>query len=105
MTTQVVPLDPVPSQSLSISLAGQNCEITLTTMATGLYFTLTADGVSICINMICRNVAQLLLDRGYLGFVGDFAFVDVQADADPDYAGLGSRWFLLYNDDPPALDA
>lgn len=100
MTVQVIPLEAVPAQTMNIVLAGQNCQLALTTLATGLYFTLTADGVSICINTICRNVAHLLEDRGYLGFVGDFAFVDQQGDADPEYTGLGTRWLLLYNDAP-----
>lgn len=100
MTVQVIPLEPIPSQTLNIVLAGQNCQLALNTLATGMYFTLTADGESICINTICRNVAQLLLDRGYLGFVGDFTFVDQVGDADPVYTGLGSRWLLLYNDAP-----
>lgn len=100
MTVQVIPLEPIPSQTLNMVLAGQNCQLAVSTLATGMYFTLTADGRSICINTICRNIARLLLDRGYLGFVGDFAFVDQQGDADPQFAGLGSRWLLLYNDAP-----
>jgi len=100
MTTQVIPLEPVPAQSLNIVLAGQNCQINVDTLGTLLYFTLTADGVSVCINTVCRNIARLLLDRGYLRFVGDFQFVDTQGVDDPEYTGLGTRWLLLYNDAP-----
>lgn len=100
MTVQLIPLDAIPSQTLSIVLAGQNCQIAVDTLSTGMYFTLTADGRSICINTICRNSQLLLEDRRYLGFVGDFAFIDINGDADPEFAGLGSRWFLLYNDAP-----
>jgi len=105
MTTQTVPLAAVPSQTLSIVLAGQNCDIALTTLSTGLYFSLTADGNVIVRTMVCRNLARLLLDRGYRGFVGDFVFVDSQGVDDPVYTGLGTRWLLIYNDDPPPVPA
>lgn len=103
MTTQVVPLTAVPAQTLSIVLAGQNCAISVYTLSTGIYFDLDANGVAICRTVICRNLAQLLLDRGYKGFVGDFVFTDTQGDDDPDYTGLGLRWLLLYRDDPPPV--
>jgi hypothetical protein len=103
MTTQTVPLAAVPSQTLAIVLNGQNCEITLTTLSTGLFFSLTADGTPICLFTVCRNLARLLLDRGYLGFVGDFVFVDTRGVDDPDYTGLGTRWLLVYNDAPPPV--
>lgn len=103
MTTQVVPLAAVPSQTLSIVLRGQSCAISIFTRTTGIYFDLDADGVTIVRGMICRNEARLLLDRGYKGFVGDFVFVDTQGVDDPIYTGLGARWLLLYRDDPPSV--
>lgn len=103
MTTQVVPLTAVPTQTLAIVLAGQNCDITVTTLSTGLYFSLTANGEPITLFTICRNLGRLLLDRAYKGFVGDFVFVDTQGVDDPVYTGLGSRWLLIYNDDPPPV--
>lgn len=103
MTTQVVPLSAVPSQTLSIVLAGQNCAISVYTLSSGLYFDLEADSVVICRTMVCRESARLLLDRGYRGFVGDFVFVDTQGGDDPVYTGLGARWLLLYRDDPPPV--
>ncbi len=101
MTTQVIPLAPVPTQTLSIVLAGQNCAIEVKTLATGLYFSLSNDGTPVCVNTVCRNLARLLLNRGYTGFVGDFVFVDTQGASNPVYTGLGDRFLLIYNDDPP----
>lgn len=95
-----VPLTALPAQTLGIILANQNCGIALSTLPTGLYFDLTLDSTPIVTKMICRNGARLLLDRQYLGFVGDFIFVDTQAGngigQDPIYAGLGTRYQLLY---------
>ncbi len=96
-----VALNPVPSQTLQVVLGGQNCQINVYQENTGLYFDLIANGVTICTATICRNLARLLNDRQYLGFVGDFSFFDtmnpdVDAGQDPGYAGLGSQFVLLY---------
>lgn len=103
MTTQTIPLSAVPSQTLSIVLAGQNCQIAVYTLSTGLYLDLTADDVVITRTVVCRNRARLLLDRAYKGFVGDLVFVDQQGEDDPLYTGLGTRWLLFYRDDPPPV--
>lgn len=97
MTRQVVPLAPVPSQSLSIVLGGQNCAIKVFTLATGTYLDLEANDVPIRRGVICRNRARLLVGREYRGFRGDLRFIDTQGDADPHYAGFGSRWLLIYD--------
>lgn len=97
-----VPLSAVPSQSFAITLDGQPCNITVEQKSTGLYFSLLFQGQPITVNARCLNLALLLQDRRYLGFVGDFAFADLAAaqdpltGADPDYTGLGSRFFLSY---------
>lgn len=100
--SQIVPLSAIPAQTLSIVLNGQNCQISVYTLSTGLFLDLSVGGVQILTAMICRNAAQLLLDRTYLGFVGDLVFVDTQANptlfdgADPVYTGLGAQFQLIY---------
>lgn len=104
-----VPLSAVPSQTLQIVLDGQNCQIsvytkngydfsdpTLSTAAPYICFDLTANGETITTTQNCLDGARLLLNRQYFGFVGDFVFIDTQGDEDPQYAGLGTRWLLLY---------
>lgn len=96
-----VPLNAVPSQTVQIVLGGQNCQIAVYQKSTGLYFDLTANGVTICTATLCRNLQRLLDDRQYFGFVGDFSFFDTQnptvdAGTDPDYTGLGDRFQLIY---------
>jgi hypothetical protein len=88
----VVPLAAVPSQTVDITLALQPAHITVRTIGSKLYFSL--DGVAV--NRICRDRQRLLVDSQYRGFVGDFAFVDTQGADDPTFAGLGSRYQLVY---------
>jgi len=97
----VVPLVPVPSQTLAIVLAQQNCAINLYTRGAFLYFDLSYNGIDVVTCRICRNVQRLLRDAGYHGFIGDFMFLDLHvADLingeDPAYSGLGSRFQLVY---------
>lgn len=91
-----VPLAAVPAQTLNTVLASQNCQISVYTKTTGIYLDLTVNGVAITTCVRCVVGARLLLDRAYLGFIGDLEFVDTQGQDDPSYTGLGSRWLLIY---------
>jgi hypothetical protein len=116
-----VPLQSTPSQSLNINLDGQNAQINVYQLGvspeTSLYFDLLLNGAPIVNTRICRGyggfpeetaggveVTQppyMLTEQQYLGFSGDFLFIDTQASPtqnaqDPVYTGLGTRWQLLY---------
>lgn len=91
-----MPLAAVPSQTFSIVLAGQNCQLAVYQKSTGLYMDLVVNGTPVTTCVRCVEGARLLLDRKYLGFIGDFGFIDTQGNSDPVYTGLGSRWQLLY---------
>lgn len=91
-----VPLAAVASQQFGITLNGQACQITVYQKTTGLYFDLLFNGDPITNTVRCLNFARLLQDRQYLGFSGDFMFVDTQGDTDPTYTGLGARYQLIY---------
>lgn len=90
----------VPSQTMSINLGGQACQLELRTLGldadAALYFTLSVGATPIVKTRICRNVQRLLADAQYQGFQGDLMFIDTQGDTDPTYAGLGARYVLLY---------
>lgn len=90
----IVPLNAVPSQTVSCTVGGQVARITVRTIGTLLYFSL--DGV--VTNRICRDRQRLLVDAKYRGFVGDFQFVDTKGADDPKYWGLGDRWQLVYGE-------
>ena len=91
----LVPLTAVPSQNVAIVLDGQSCQISVFTLPTGLYFSLTVGSTVVVTTRICRNTA-FLINQGYSGFSGDFSFVDTQGQTDPVYTGLGTRYQLVY---------
>lgn len=91
-----IPLQPVPIQTLAVMLARQSCQIALRQNGGNLYFDLQVNGVDIIRTRICRDRQRLLLDAHYRGVVGEFAFVDTQGTDNPQFAGLGSRYQLVY---------
>ncbi len=92
---QVVPLQAVPNQTLQCQLNGQPCTITVQQYAYGLFFSLQVGATAICYNVPCLDFV-LLVRFAYLGFDGDFAFVDTQGSSNPVYTGLGTRFQLVY---------
>lgn len=92
---QIIPLKPVPNQTVSVQLAGQACTIDVYQLAQGLFVNLSVDGALVIGGVIAQNLNRIVRDA-YLGFAGDLAFVDNQGSRDPDHAGLGSRFELAY---------
>jgi hypothetical protein len=93
---QTISLQPIPSQQVQCSLAGQNCQISVYLRGTNLYVDLTVNGTPISYGVIAHNFVSLV-PTGYLGFSGTLAFMDTQqGNSDPQFAGLGNRWVLLY---------
>lgn len=97
MTRLVVPLRPVPNQSLQAQLGDQACIITVYQTAFGLFMNLYVGNELIVCGQICENLNRIVR-YAYLGFVGDLVFVDTQGSPqeDPVYTGLGSRFLLVY---------
>ena len=90
-----IPISAVPSQSLSVQLAGQQCQISVYQKSTGVFMDLSANGVPIVSAMLCLDRVKLVR-HPYLEFIGDLAFVDTQGAQDPDYTGFGARYLLIY---------
>lgn len=90
-----IPLQPVPSQTLSVVLSGQNCQISVYQKTTGVYLDLEVDNSPIVTTVLCHDRVRLVRSA-YLGFFGDLTFVDIQGHADPQYEDLGSRFVLAY---------
>lgn len=108
-----IPLQPVPSQTLSVTVASQAAQINVYQLGSPdnhqMYFDLLNNGVPVVTGRVIRGyggipetaAAFLLEDAGYQGFPGDFLMIDTQATPtqdpeDPQPSGLGSRWQLLY---------
>lgn len=90
-----VPLSPVPSQSVKVVLAGQNCTISLNQKPQGMFVNVSVDAVPVVVTVVARDAVPLVC-REYEGFVGNLLFIDSQGSLDPEYSGLGSRWNLVH---------
>ena len=112
-----IPLSAVPSQTLSIVLDGQSCQIAVYQkqpitdeygVAAGLFFDLIAAGVPVINTARCLDRTPILQDKRYLVDplgLGEFMFLDTLATqggpptfngAPPYYTGLGTQFVLLY---------
>ncbi len=101
----IIPTSPVPAQVIQAPLGEQNCTLTIYQLDTGLFIDVlisAAGGVlmPIVYGVLCLNL-NLIVRSAYLGFVGDFAWIDNQASVptagqDPNYLGLGSQFSLAY---------
>lgn len=102
---QVVPLQAVPSQVLAVQLSNQACQLKVYMTLSGLYMDVSVNGGLIIGGVICENLNRIVRDL-YLGFLGDFMFLDNQGKSDPVYTGLGTRYSLIYlspSDLPPGM--
>lgn len=99
---QVVPLQPIASQTLNVQVNGQSCQLNVYQKFYGLFMDVYSGGTLVIAGVQCENLNRIVRSL-YLGFQGDFAFFDTQGSADPSYTGLGSRYLLLYF--PPVAGA
>lgn len=93
----IIPLVAAPSQSLTVTLAGQRVRLQVYQKAFGLFIDVYANDVLVIGGVAARNLVRVVRSA-YLGFIGDFYFGDTQGTDDPAYTQLGTR-FLLYYDD------
>lgn len=91
----VVPTNPNPNQTFQVQLANQACTLEIYQLDYGLFVNLFVAGTLIIGGVLAENLNRIVRSL-YLGFVGDFVFVDTQGTDDPVYTGLGSRFLLIY---------
>jgi hypothetical protein len=91
----IIPLRPLPSQTLTVTPAAQQCDIAIFQKSTGLFLNLNVDGVPTVSTALCHDRVRLVR-YAYLGFVGDLCFIDTQGATDPVYTELGTRYVLAY---------
>lgn len=92
---QIIPLSAVANQTLSATLAGQDCTITFYQKSTGLYADVSVAGTPVVTCAWCRDRIRLIR-HAYRVFIGDLAIIDTQGLQDPTYDGLGDRYQLVY---------
>lgn len=91
----IVPLNANPNQTLTVGLNNQACQLDVYQKTGGLFMDVYVNNALIIAGVLCENLNRIVRSL-YLGFSGDFVFYDTQGTNDPDYAGLGSRFVLVY---------
>lgn len=92
---QLIPLRPLPSQTLNVALDDQQCLVSVYQKFFGLYVDLSMNGQLVIGGVIAQNLNRIVRSL-YLGFSGDLIFADAEGSADPQYEGLGGRFEFLY---------
>jgi hypothetical protein len=92
---QLVPLQSVPSQTLNIALGGQSVTLNIYQKSFGLFVDVLVNNAIVIAGVLCEN-ANRIVRSAYLGFAGDFIFIDTQGSSDPISTGLGSQYQLAY---------
>ena len=93
-----VPLQPIPNQTLQVQLGNQACTLNVYQYTYGLFMDVYVGTTLIIGGVLCENMV-LIVRAAYLGFVGDFVFVDTTGEgANPVYTGFGvnGRYQLVY---------
>lgn len=94
-----IPLQATPSQSLRVTVAGLNLQITLQTLRGFLYATITCNDVPICAGRQLRDRVVITARARELGFPTLRLFVaDLRGTSDPEWQELGTRYVLLNAD-------
>lgn len=98
MSYVIVPLDASSAQSVSVSLGGQSCQITVDCRKdVGTFVSIWVGDVAMVLSSLARDRVGLVR-YAYTGFKGELYFSDTQGTDDPDWSGFGSRWILVYDD-------
>jgi len=92
---QIIPIQAVPNQTVTASLGGQQVQIDLRTMRTGLFANIFLNNAPLLYGVQCLDRVRMIRNS-YFGFTGDLGFVDQQGQTDPVYTGLGTRYLLYY---------
>lgn len=88
-------IQAVPAQRVSAVLGGQNVQLSIYQKTQGLFVDIASNGTDVSLGVLARNAVPLC-PIVYTGFAGNFIFIDTQGVLDPTYAGLGSRYQLIY---------
>jgi hypothetical protein len=91
----IIPIQAVPAQRLATLVNWQSIELNIYQRYTGLYVDVGLNGLLVIGGVLALDRNKIVRDT-YRNFIGDIAFWDSQGTQDPDYTGLGTRFFLGY---------
>ena len=91
----IVPVNDVPSQTFSVVLGGQSCQIRIVQRGQALYADVSVNNTPIVQGSACRD-RVFIVRSAYLGFIGDLLFIDMQGTSNPLSPGLGTRYLFVY---------
>jgi hypothetical protein len=93
---KIIPLQSVKNQTTNIVIGGQYVVLNVYQKdGFGVFMDVYSAGVPIVVGQICQD-RNRVVRSAYLGFAGDFCFIDNEGSADPDWTGIGSRFSLAY---------
>lgn len=90
-----VPAQSIPYQIFSTDLGGQPVTLRIRSRSVGLYMDVLVNDALIVAGVVCQDRNRIVRDA-YLGFIGDLVWVDIRGTRDPDWLGIGDRFFLTY---------
>lgn len=93
----VIPLQPVQSQTVTVSLAQQPIRLFVYSKTTGLFVDVYNNDQPVVLGVVARNATRIVRER-YRNFIGDLVFFDTQGQQNPKWFGLGTRWVLSYDE-------
>lgn len=95
--SEIIPLDPIPNQSLSIRLDGRRYVLTVKEIGDMMSVTIVRDNVTLIENV--RAVAGFpLLPYGYMWHdAGNFIFTNTEDGVIPYYTDFGTKSQLVYS--------
>lgn len=91
----IIPLQPLPNQTVTVTLDNQVTQINVYQTFEALFMDVYLENTLIIGGVICENQNRIIRSA-YLGYSGDFAWIDTQGSLDPNYSGIATRFFLSY---------
>lgn len=88
-------IQPEASQVLRCVIGEQQVQIATRQKRQGLFVDIAINGENIVTSVIALNEVPIIC-REYLGFKGNFYFIDTLGSENPEYSGLGDRFNLIY---------
>lgn len=95
MTIKHIPLSPIPYQTVSIVINGQNYSVIVRQLGSALFSSVFIDGEVVAENVLARAGGRLIPWAQTKAHTQLF-WQDFQGNDNPHYKGLSDRWLICY---------